>query len=177
MKCNFKGKDSSFYKNRKEKGYSMFGMKKCLNCGKEFELFSPRQKYCGSKKNKTGCSWDRYIKKTKERAKQYAKPTKFQHIFCHKCNIKFPKGNNSRRFYCENCTTKKIKLRLRFLILERDKYTCQYCGKKAPEVILEIDHIFPKSKGGNDSIENLKTACEQCNLGKGDYILKNNFAC
>ena len=66
------------------------------------------------------------------------------------------------------------RLRLRFQILQRDDFTCQYCGRKAPKVILEIDHIYPKSKGGKDNIKNYKTACRECNLGKGDIIL-NEF--
>ena len=34
-------------------------------------------------------------------------------------------------------------------VLIRDKYTCQYCGKKFPPSELTIDHIIPKSKGGH----------------------------
>jgi len=37
----------------------------------------------------------------------------------------------------------------------RDKFTCQYCGRKAPEVVLEVDHVFPQSKGGKDEMDNL----------------------
>lgn len=54
----------------------------------------------------------------------------------------------------------------RFKILERDKFTCQYCGRKAPEVILEVDHIIPTSKGGENVSTNLITACRDCNRGK-----------
>jgi 5-methylcytosine-specific restriction endonuclease McrA len=48
----------------------------------------------------------------------------------------------------------------------RDNFKCQYCGAKAKE--LTIDHIIPKSKGGDDSWENLVTACKPCNNKKGD---------
>lgn len=61
--------------------------------------------------------------------------------------------------------------RLRFRVFERDSFTCQYCGKKPPEVILHADHIFPVSKGGKDEIENLITACADCNLGKNSMEL------
>jgi hypothetical protein len=54
----------------------------------------------------------------------------------------------------------------RFKILERDNFTCQYCGRKAPEVILEVDHITPTSKGGEDIATNMITACRDCNRGK-----------
>lgn len=56
---------------------------------------------------------------------------------------------------------------LRFEVFKRDLFTCQYCGRKAPDVILEVDHIKPVSKGGDNSIENLVAACWDCNRGKG----------
>lgn len=64
--------------------------------------------------------------------------------------------------------------KLRFKILNRDNFTCQYCGRKAPEATLQIDHIYPKSKGGLDIIENYKTACFECNIGKGDCLIEFN---
>lgn len=56
--------------------------------------------------------------------------------------------------------------RLRFQVLQRDNFTCQYCGKKAPEVVLEVDHIEPYSKTKNNDINNLISACKECNRGK-----------
>ncbi len=50
-------------------------------------------------------------------------------------------------------------------ILRRDKHTCQYCGSTKR---LTIDHIIPRSKGGNNSWDNVVTACEHCNSHKGD---------
>ncbi len=74
--------------------------------------------------------------------------------------------------------TKKI----RFEIFKRDSFTCQYCGKTPPEVTLEIDHIIPRPKGGSDDINNLVTACFDCNRGKTNIDLiktpntiKDNF--
>lgn len=40
----------------------------------------------------------------------------------------------------------------RFEILKRDKFTCQYCGNSSPKVLLEIDHLTPVSKGGNNDL-------------------------
>jgi len=51
-------------------------------------------------------------------------------------------------------------------ILRRDLYRCQYCGRS--DGALTIDHVIPKSKGGDDSWENLLTACITCNNKKGD---------
>ena len=58
--------------------------------------------------------------------------------------------------------TKKI----RFEVFKRDGFRCTYCGKTPPSVTLEVDHIHPKSKGGEDDIGNLTTACFDCNRGK-----------
>ena len=64
--------------------------------------------------------------------------------------------------------------KLRFMILERDKFTCTYCGRnpKDDRVKLHVDHIHPKSKGGTDDESNLTTACSDCNHGKFTSVLK-----
>lgn len=62
---------------------------------------------------------------------------------------------------------KAITKKTRFEVFKRDSFTCQYCGKSAPNVILEIDHINPVSNGGKNGIMNLITSCFDCNRGKG----------
>lgn len=57
----------------------------------------------------------------------------------------------------------------RALIYKRDDYECQYCGSKND---LTIDHVIPKSKGGQNTWENLVACCTSCNLKKGDKLLK-----
>jgi hypothetical protein len=59
----------------------------------------------------------------------------------------------------------------RFEVFKRDLFTCQYCGAKPPNVVLEVDHILPVSKGGSNSISNLSTSCFNCNRGKRDKLL------
>ena len=66
---------------------------------------------------------------------------------------------------------KGISKKLRFEVFKRDSFTCQYCGRKAPDVLLEIDHIEPVSKGGTNDILNLITSCKDCNAGKSDRQL------
>ena len=61
---------------------------------------------------------------------------------------------------------KSISKKLRFEVLKRDSFTCQYCSAKPPKVPLEIDHINPVCKGGKNNIDNLITACFDCNRGK-----------
>ncbi len=60
--------------------------------------------------------------------------------------------------------------KLRFDVFKRDKFVCQYCGACGPNVELEVDHKIPVSRGGTDDIDNLKTACFNCNRGKGDRV-------
>ena len=70
--------------------------------------------------------------------------------------------------------TRNVSARTRVLVLERDNYTCQMCGRTRYDgVKLEVDHIIPVSKGGSDDISNLRTLCFDCNRGKSDKILKN----
>lgn len=61
--------------------------------------------------------------------------------------------------------------KLRFDVFKRDSFTCQYCGSFPPSVVLEVDHIQPKSKGGKDDLNNLITSCFECNRGKRNYLL------
>ena len=71
---------------------------------------------------------------------------------------------------------KGISKSTRFEVFKRDSFTCQYCGKSAPDVVLEVDHINPVSKGGDNDISNLITACFDCNRGKRDKKLTENQA-
>ena len=61
---------------------------------------------------------------------------------------------------------------LRFQVFERDAFRCRYCGKGPTDgVDIEIDHVQPVSKGGQDEIANLVTACWKCNNGKSNRLL------
>ncbi len=61
--------------------------------------------------------------------------------------------------------TKRISRRA---VFARDRYRCQYCGS---DKHLTVDHVIPRSKGGEDSWENVVTSCAPCNLRKGDRLL------
>ena len=56
-------------------------------------------------------------------------------------------------------------------ILLRDEDTCQYCGKHSRE--LTLDHIIPRSRGGQSTWENLVASCRSCNGKKGSRLLKD----
>jgi 5-methylcytosine-specific restriction endonuclease McrA len=64
-------------------------------------------------------------------------------------------------------TSRSISKSLRFAVLRRDDFSCIYCGRRPPEVILHVDHVKPWSKGGPTELSNLRTACSTCNIGKG----------
>lgn len=59
--------------------------------------------------------------------------------------------------------------RLRFKILSRDQFTCRYCGRRAPDIELEVDHIVSIYDGGDDRESNLTAACFDCNRGKAAW--------
>ena len=69
---------------------------------------------------------------------------------------------------------KSLSKKIRFEVFKRDRFTCHYCGRKAPEVILQCDHIKPVSKGGTNDLLNLLTSCEDCNSGKSNIELDDN---
>ena len=63
---------------------------------------------------------------------------------------------------------------LREAIKKRDNYTCCICGNsvfKEPNLLLEVDHIIPISKGGTTTASNLQTLCWRCNREKGNSII------
>lgn len=71
----------------------------------------------------------------------------------------------------EHSTGRDPSLRLRWKVLQRDRFTCRGCGRSPalnPSVELHVDHIKAWSKGGETILENLQTLCSRCNLGKSD---------
>jgi len=71
---------------------------------------------------------------------------------------------------------KALTKKTRFEVFKRDSFTCQYCGKAAPDAVLQVDHIRPVSKGGDNEIVNLVTSCRSCNAGKSDRELSDDAA-
>ena len=71
---------------------------------------------------------------------------------------------------------RSLSLRTRFEILKRDNSTCRYCGAKAPDVVLHVDHVHPVALGGKNELENLVTSCRDCNAGKGACLIEDRSA-
>ena len=57
-------------------------------------------------------------------------------------------------------------------VLARDQYRCQYCGSEPPKGHLTLDHVLPRSRGGEHTWENVVAACIPCNQRKGDRTLQ-----
>jgi 5-methylcytosine-specific restriction endonuclease McrA len=55
-------------------------------------------------------------------------------------------------------------------IFERDKNTCQYCGKVFDKRDLNLDHVVPRDKGGATTWENIVCSCIPCNTKKGNRL-------
>ncbi len=64
---------------------------------------------------------------------------------------------------------------LRFQVFRRDGFLCLYCGRRPPEVVLQVDHILPLARGGDTEPTNLVTCCSDCNQGKRDEIVVSPF--
>ena len=64
-------------------------------------------------------------------------------------------------------TRDPIPPQLRFRVLQRDGFRCQYCGRSARDgATMHLDHVVPVAAGGETTEGNLITSCETCNLGK-----------
>lgn len=143
----------------------------CKNCGVEFKKKIPWQAYCGKK-----CGADFWHKRAAKlytpRKKEWANELRG----CAVCGSEFtPKSNNQK--YCSGECSKLAVVNLsrdKFFIFERDNFKCVYCGRTSVEdgIKLHLDHIHPKSKGGEDKAMNLVTACQDCNLSKSNNLVK-----
>ena len=103
-----------------------------------------------------------------------------KHIYCSKKCSKIHLHNKYFEENYKNYNGNSINLKfykIRFEIFKRDNFTCQYCGRNVKEdkIKLHLEHIIPKNKGGDNSINNLTTSCEECNLGKGDVLLEEHL--
>lgn len=68
------------------------------------------------------------------------------------------------------CDKREIKLGLRYTVLKRDSFRCVICGRSPAThlgVVLHVDHIIPWSGDGKTILDNLRSLCQECNLGKG----------
>ena len=79
-----------------------------------------------------------------------------------------PKQTSREEQYIER---RKVTAPVRYAVFNRDDFRCVLCGADAAtekEIRLHVDHIFPVSKGGKTTMDNLRTLCSRCNIGKSD---------
>jgi hypothetical protein len=68
----------------------------------------------------------------------------------------------------ENGQRVKLTLAIRWYVLNRDKFMCQYCGRTPKDgATLQVDHIISIANGGTNDFNNLISSCWECNVGKG----------
>jgi 5-methylcytosine-specific restriction endonuclease McrA len=153
--------------------------KTCQNCLQKFGTKNMYQLRCSPR-----CSYEYQLKQYKRKPLLKKK--------CGICLIKFSTNIKNKIFCSKTCQLTsssteylltqihKLKkqdkicwLKLRVIILDRDGFKCIYCGKNPREdnVKLHIDHKIPRNKGGKDTLDNLITSCDKCNLGKSDRML------
>lgn len=151
----------------------------CARCGGQFYA-TPREhskKYCSPE-----CAHDARLER--ERMRHQKKPPDIRG--CGVCGKEMVLDGRRRgtRYCSDKCReiakTKYYKetffYSLRWKVLSRDGFKCQYCGRSPREngVKLHVDHIRPKKHGGKDIEGNLITACAECNLGKGDGLINEH---
>ena len=83
-----------------------------------------------------------------------------------------PKKEEKKKITKTTSERSKLTAGLRYDIFRRDNFRCQICGRSAQDegVVLHVDHIIPVSKGGKTEWNNLRTLCQDCNLGKSNKI-------
>lgn len=136
----------------------------CMTCGEKINFFRGG-KYCS----------DKCRKKCTKKYKKKPPITKK----CRYCKKEFTTSHPNRVYCSKECaeTGNEIFLKKhgRFIIFERDDFTCFYCGRKpyTDWVELHCDHVKPKSIGGESKAYNLVTTCKRCNLEKHARAIKN----
>ncbi len=136
-------------------------MAKCEVCGK---LTSANCIYCSRK-----CRGHKKVYQNKE----------YGQSACEYCKKEFTKKQENHSYCSKECWKNKIReaytgVESKFSILHRDGFSCIYCGFSSISdgVKLHIDHIIPIDLGGVSDMNNLVTACSECNLSKLNKLLK-----
>lgn len=144
-------------------------LKKCVNCHKNFydSSYNLFAKYCSS-----DCRKKNYIRGKRVESE------------CDRCGNKYLRRFSHQRFCSLECSKAQQRdqlhdrrghpwYKLRFEIMQRDNFTCRYCGRNVIDdgIKIVVDHLDPKNNGGKDRLENYITACLECNGGKADFCL------
>ena len=142
-------------------------IKKCINCGNEFETYNKHKIYC----SKTCCKNNNkdWSIKNKDRIAQKK--------ICEICNTEFITRIFNQKLCSKECAEKaRVKNyiysfhQIRFKVFHRDQFTCIYCGRTSfiDNIELHLEHIVSRNKNGDNTINNYATSCKDCNLSKSD---------
>jgi 5-methylcytosine-specific restriction endonuclease McrA len=82
----------------------------------------------------------------------------------HSARLNIPSPTVIRLRYVVKVPYQRVAALSRRAIFARDEHRCQYCGRTADS----IDHVLPRSRGGEHVWENVAAACRPCNLAKRD---------
>lgn len=84
---------------------------------------------------------------------------------------KLPALSDNERMGVREIAEQRVKVMpsIRWQVFQRDNWKCVACGRGAQDgIILQVDHIIPRSKRGKDTLDNFQTLCHICNLGKSN---------
>ena len=103
---------------------------------------------------------------------------------CIKCNKEYryntSKDIKNNDTMCEKCRKKERRSsteKYNFMVFKRDGFKCMYCGKSPIDngVKLQMDHIIPLNKGGENILDNFITSCLECNHSKTDNFIYEEY--
>ena len=147
----------------------------CQRDPKNSELIQVRCKYCGNWFNPSYSQLD-------SRIKALIGDKRANNLYCSNackkaCSIfgkqKYPRG-------LEPATSREVQPELRKMVLERDNWTCQKCGKskeKFSELELHCHHMFPINEDPicSADMDNCETLCKECHQWKHQNIPGCNY--
>lgn len=95
---------------------------------------------------------------------------------CDGCGKDYALTRKDKKYCSVECRSNSVYKNGRFFFFSRDNFKCIYCGKSSIEdgVKLNIDHIVPITRGGENTNSNTVTACEECNISKSNKKLDYN---
>jgi len=146
--------------------------RKCARCDNLFVPRQPAHSFCSTKCVRLWELRKRRVCSPKNRPKWSKSFT----CFCSVCNSAFSAKSATAKYcspVCRATRAAEVIPASRWIILQRDKFRCVYCGASPglSDTELHVDHIVPQAKGGLSQASNLISACAKCNLGKHDTPL------
>lgn len=139
------------------------------------EIQKPFSRYCAGAYERRFGSWRKALEAFVAFVNQeYSEQDMYETELAHDVREDGKDGRKGDPQVSQTPLSRHISWRIRFLVMRRDDFKCQFCGNSpalTTGLVLHVDHIHPWSKGGPTKIDNLQTLCEQCNIGKSDLLM------